>query len=203
LPWGWIVNITKWDAGTWIAAVGAVIALLAALASWLQARLAKRAARAADVQAAAAQVQAAAATEQVIIMRQQLENEKADRLRAAGPGFTFPEAVIAEPEKGKPPEAQIQVRQAGGPKLSEVTVTVQTNGNVLGLVGRDSDDIVDSVTWTDNGAGSVHWLKVRLAESKQFNVVLDFESVGTEPGETWTDSAATVPRKRITFGSTS
>jgi hypothetical protein len=194
------LNITKWDAGTWIAAAGAVIALIAALASLFQARLAKQAARAADAQAAAAQVQAAAATEQVIIMRQQLENEKADHLKAAGPGFTIPESEIANPEKEKPPEAHIQVKQVGGPKLSEVIVTVQANENVLGLVGKDTGDIVDSVIWTDNGSESVHWLKVRLAKAKQFNVVLDFKSVGTGPDETWTDSAATVPRARITFG---
>jgi len=205
---GWLVNITKWDAATWIAAVGAVIALGAALAAGLQARAAKRSATAADVQATAAkdqaqaakdQAQAAkdqaqAAEDQVAIMQQQLDAEKADRHEGRGPDFTIPESTIEGEWAGKP-VARIMVTQEGGPGLSEVTVTTQRNENVCGLIGNDADNTVPSIPWTDNAPGTTRQLKVSLETkyTEPVNVVLHFESVDSSTGATWWRTKTTNP----------
>jgi hypothetical protein len=203
------VDIGKWGAGTWIAAAGAVIALIAAVAAWSQARLAKRSAGAADVQAAAAQVQAEAARvqaeaaqEQVILTRQQLATAKSNSHEAAAPGFIFPASTIRGTEKGEKPVAHITVKQVGGGKLSQVTATVTCDNDVLGFIADDSG-IANTTTWTNSAADSTHELKVGLAKAEPVDVVLDFASVGTDPGKTWESSRTTrpvLPSRPIAFG---
>lgn len=174
------MDIAK-DAGTWIAVAGAVIAAAAAWYGRGQARAANRSAEAADKQAAAAEGQ-------VIIMRQQLAYDKADHHMAAAPGFTFPESTMGRRV------ALISVKQVGGPKLSEVTVTVQRDDYVRGLIGNDGGGLVETIRWANNAPGSIHHLKVSLATARPVNIVLDFTSVGAGTGETWTYTGATLPR---------
>jgi hypothetical protein len=206
-----LVDIKKWDAGTWIAAAGAVIALIAAAAAWSQARLAKRSAGAADVQAAAAQVQAEAARvqaeaaqEQVILTRQQLATAKANSHEAAAPGFIFPASTIRGTGKGEKPVAHITVKQVGGGRLSQVTATVTCGNDVLGFIADDGST-ASTTTWTNSAADSTHELKVGLAKAEPVDVVLDFMSVGTDPGKTWESSRTTrpvLPSRPIAFGTT-
>jgi hypothetical protein len=202
------VDIGKWDAGTWIAALGAVIALVAAAAAVWQARLARRAAGTADVQAAAAQAQAeaaqaqaAAAEEQVIIMRQQVADSNADRHKAAAPGFTFPRSTFSDAAKGQPSVAHISVRQVGGQKLSGVTVTVDCDDHVLGFI-EDGGGTVSTIHWTTSAPGSTCDLKVSLAKAESVDVILSFTCVGAETSDTWITSGTTRPilSRPIAFG---
>jgi hypothetical protein len=171
------VNITKWDAGTWIAVAAAAIALFAAWASWRQAKAAK---------------------DQVAIMRRQLGNEEADRHKAAGPDFTT-NPSIGYTEAGKP-VASIGVTQVGGPEHSDVTVTVRAAGDVLGLIGTDGNTIVDSITWTDNAPGKVNKLTVSLKRGKAVDVVLDLKSVEAGTGKVWTCTKTTRPMPSMGIG---
>jgi hypothetical protein len=75
------VNITKWDAGTWIALGAAVFAGAAALAAWWQAR---------------------AARDQVAIMQQQLDNETDARREDAGPIFTITDSTTGSTPQSIP-----------------------------------------------------------------------------------------------------
>ncbi len=171
------MNITKWDAGTWIAVAAAAIALFAAWASWQQAKAAK---------------------DQVAIMRRQLGNEETDRHKAAGPDFTM-NSSIGYTEAGKP-VAGIGVTQAGGPEHSDVTVTVRPAGDVLGLIGTDGVSIVDKITWTDNAPGKVNTLKVSLKRGEPVDVVLDFKSVEAGNDKSWTCTKTTRPMPNMSFG---
>jgi hypothetical protein len=186
------VNITKWDAGTWIAVAGAVIALVAALAAGSQARSAKRSAKAADDQVAAARAQ-------VAIMQQQLSNEAADRHEAAGPVFGITESWEGETPKGQR-VAEIIVMQEGGPGLSRVTVTTEPNEYVRGLIGLGIEQTLDCIVWDGNAPGTRHQVVVsvnkmrRSGSQEPGNVVLHFESVGVLTGATWERTKSTTPK---------
>jgi hypothetical protein len=168
------MDIAKWDAGTWIAVAGAVIALVAAWSAWRQ---------------------AAAAKDQVVIMRQQLNNETADRHKAAGPNFEV--ASSRSTRAGQKPVADVGVKQVGGPR---VTVTVKRDGDVRGLIEDGGDNIVDSIIWTDNAPGQVRSLKVGLERDKRVNVVLDFVSVEKGNEEPWKCTVTTRPEGTAQFG---
>ena len=181
------MDIAKWDAGTWIAAVAALIALVAAWASWRQ--------------AAAAKDQVAIMQQQLKNEQQQLQNDETDRHRAAGPKFEFDTAsVIENPDTGQP-VAKITVKQEGGPEHSEVTVTVRRTGDIHGLIGNDGRGIVDSIIWKDNAPGAKNVLKVSLERDDPVDVALEFRSV--EPGNDrpWTFTETTSARKRMRMGS--
>jgi hypothetical protein len=169
------MDIAKWDAATWIAVVGAAIALVAAWSAWRQ---------------------AVAAKAQVEIMRQQLQNETADRHKAAGPDF---ETKSSRYTKAGQAVADVGVTQVGGPKVT-VTVTVKRDGDVLGLVEDGGDDIVESIIWEENAPGQVRTLKVRLRQDEPVNIVLDFLAVEEGNEDPWTCTKTTRPQAPIQFG---
>jgi hypothetical protein len=165
------------NAGTWVAIAAAVIA---AAAAWYGRR-----------QAVAAKAQAKAAKDQVAIMQQQLDNEEADRHKARGPDFET-NSSIGIIEAGQP-AAGIVVKQVGGPGHSEVTVTVQRNDKVLGLIGDNGGGIVDAIRWTDNAPGKVNILVVGLKGVAPVNLVLDFKSVEAGNDKPWTCTKTIIP----------